>query len=685
MKNSDEKFRADVGRAAADPAVETRFRMVAQRHGEQRRVRIAALGNFEQLRERLNRVKETVLADHDRYLAMLKEQIEALGGTVYRAKDGAEARRIIGRIAETRGVRIAVKSKSMTSEEIALTPALEALGVEVLETDLGEFIIQLAQEPPSHIVLPAIHKTKEEIAQLFADKLGMARTDDPLAMARHARRYLREKFLAADLGLTGANALVAENGALMLVENEGNIRLTTTLPRIHVALVGIEKLVPSMNDLATLLKLLPRSATGQKMSGYVSLIRGPGRPDERDGSREFHLVLLDNGRSAMRADPALREALKCIRCGACLNACPVYQHVGGHAYSTVYPGPIGAMITQALSGPDHAWLLPFASSLCGACTEVCPAKIPIHHILVELRQRAFAGPEARSDLFERAAFRAWSAFWQSPAGYRITTKLGSSAGRLLSGGETIHHLPAPGSAWTDERDLPVPAPRPFHDRWPALSAELAVEVERAIPEPARQTPPTAKPAEPPQEPRPGDPEKFCQELRALQAVVHTARGVDEAREQLKKILSEFSGRSLVAWNHPDLERLGLREAAMHNGISWAAPARARGDFIQAAAAAEVGVTAVDFALAETGTLGLLTKPGQERCLSLLPPVHLAVVRRDQILADLEDLFPALARAGSDFRGLTLVSGPSLTGDIEMVLVLGMHGPGRLIVLLWEQE
>jgi len=685
MTDAETIFRADARRAARDPAIEARFRMVAQRHGEQRRLRIAALGNFAQLREQLNRVKETVLADHDRYLALLQEQIEALGGTVHLAQDAAAARRIIGRIAETRGVKIAVKSKSMTSEEVALTPSLEDLGVEVLETDLGEFIIQLAGEPPSHIVLPAIHKTKEEIAQLFAEKLGRARTDDPLELAHMARRFLRQKFLAADLGLTGANALVAENGALMLVENEGNIRLTTTLPRIHVALAGIEKIVPSMADLALLLKLLPRSATGQKMSGYVSLIRGPGRADERDGSREFHLVLLDNGRSHMRADPALREALKCIRCGACLNACPVYQHIGGHAYGTVYPGPIGAMITQALNGPDHAWLLPFASSLCGACTEVCPAKIPIHSILVELRSRAFAGPEARSGIFERAAFRAWSEFWQSPAGYRLSTRIGATLGGLISDGQVVHHLPAPGDAWTEERDLPAPAKKPFHERWQTLSAELSVEKERALPESAQATQPRSQPPEPPPEPRAGAADQFARELRALQAEVHTARGIAEAREQLAKILSAFSGRSLVAWNHPDLELLGLRDAAARAGMTIALAGNNREDFISAAASAEVGVTAADFALAETGTLALLTKPGQERSLSLLPPVHLAVVRRDQIIAGIENLFPALDQIGADFRGLTLVSGPSLTGDIEMVLVLGMHGPGRLIVLLWSES
>jgi len=694
MKQSEKSFKAGVSRAARDPQLEAKFRLVAQRHGALRKFRIGELGNFEELRERLNRVKETVLSDHEGFIARLRQQVESLGGKVYRAADAAEARKIIIGISIQAQAKIIVKSKSMTSEEVELTPALQAMGIEVLETDLGEYIVQLAGEHPSHIVMPAIHKTKQEIAELFAEKLGMELTDNPQKLTLKAREVLRQKFLCADLGITGANALVAESGTVVLVENEGNIRLTTTLPRVHVALVGIEKIVPTLDDLMLLLKLLPRSATGQKMSGYVSLIRGPRRRDERDGASEFHLVLLDNGRSRLREDPRLREALKCIRCGACLNACPVYQHIGGHAYGSVYPGPIGAMITRALAGPDHAWLLPFLSSLCGACTEVCPAQIPIHHILLELRQRATEGAEARGKLAEAAVFRAWSEFWSRPQGYRLSTWAASLMGRVAGQEGVLYQLPGPGEGWTQARDLPAPADKTFHKRWRdhVPAAPVIPPSRKSLV--AKPEPPQAKPAEPARDqkisspvktPRPGDPQKLANEMKFMQSQVHTAQGKAEAQARIKEILSEFAGRTLVAWDHPELLALGLQELAREAGVTTAPAAADRDSLIGQAAEAALGVTAVDFALADSGTLVLLTRPGQERSISLLPPVHLAVLRAEQVLKDVEDLVPALAeKAGSDFRGLTCISGPSLTGDIEMVPVLGVHGPGRLIVLLWSE-
>lgn len=696
MEQSQGNFRERVRRAASEPSVEAKFRMGAQMFGAIRKFRIAELGNFEELRQKFSEIKEAVLSDHDGFIARLRNEVESLGGRVHLAEDAEEARRIICGIARDAGVKIVVKAKSMTSEEVELNPALQAKGIEVWETDLGEFIIQLANERPSHIVGPALHKTKEEIAQLFAEKLSMELTDNPQELTRKAREFLREKFLSADMGITGANALVAENGALVLVENEGNIRLTTTLPRIHVALVGIEKIIPTMTDLTVLLKLLPRSATGQKMSGYVSVLRGPGREDERDGAGEFHLVLLDNGRSRMREDPVLREALRCIRCGACLNACPVYQHIGGHAYGSVYSGPIGAMITQTLSSSDDSWLLPFASSLCGECTEVCPAKIPIHKILLDLRRRSVEGKEAHSSIWERGAFRAWSEFWKRPIGYLFSTRAAAVLGRLVARDSMIRNLPSPGAAWTKERDFPAPAARFFHKRWrsrtPASPAGPGRPTggEKATREAQPQAGQTDRPGtgEEPgkgREPRPGDPEKLANEIKFMQAVAFIARGTAEARGQLKEILSAFSGRTMVSWDHPDLRLLGLDELAAQAGITKVLPGPGGGDLIRAAADAAVGVTASDYALAESGTLVLLSAPGRERCISLLPPEHVAVIRTGRVLADIDDLIPALAREGSaDFRGLTLISGPSLTGDIEMVPVLGVHGPGRLFVLIWSE-
>lgn len=682
MEKSGDGLRERVSAAAKDKELEAKFKMLAIRHGALRKWRIGELTNFEALRRELNGVKEAVLCDHDNLIANIRKEVEGLGGVFHLAEDGQKAREIICKIAADADAKIIVKSKSMTSEEVELTPALERNGIEVLETDLGEYIIQLAKERPSHIVIPAIHKTKEEVAQLFVDKLGMEPTDDPRKMTQKAREVLREKFLSADVGITGANAIVAENGTVVLIENEGNIRLTTTLPRVHVALAGIEKIVPTMADLPVLLKLLPRSATGQKMSGYLSMIRGPRRDDERDGPREFHMVLLDNGRSKMRRDPVLREALKCVRCGACLSACPVYQHVGGHAYGSVYPGPIGAMITRALSGPDESWQLPFMSSLCGACTEVCPAGIPIHDILIELRRRW----SDKSSVLESMAFRTWSEFWKRPSGYRLTTGAVMAAGKMIAKNDAIKSLPWPASAWTYDRDFPAPPPRSFHESWryrvPASTGGTIT------PPGSKIESKTSRPIEKIKKieiPRPGDPEKYANEVKFMQAVVSTAGNAGEAREQLKKILSEFNGQGMVRWDHPDLELLGLEESAKDQGIDIAPLDQSSEQLKESAANAAVGVTAADFALAETGTLVLLTGPGRERCISLLPPVHVAVIRTDRILMDIEDLIPALAEnAPEDFRGLTLVSSPSMTGDIEMIPVLGVHGPGRLFILLWKE-
>jgi len=672
-----------VAAAASDPSIVSRFSMPAMRHGATRKIRMDELGNFDELRARLNEIKERVIQNNEDFLRAVRTQVEALGGYVHLAKDAAEARLIALDIARKARAKIIVKSKSMTSEEIALSPALEQAGMEVYETDLGEFIIQLAGEPPSHIVLPAIHKTKQDVAKLFSEKLGMDLTENPELLTRKARELLREKFLSAEVGITGGNAVVAENGALVLLENEGNIRMGTTLPRVHVALVGIEKIIPSMADLGVLLRLLPRSATGQRISAYVSLIRGPGRVDERDGAAEFHLILLDNGRSRMMKDPLLREALKCIRCGACLNACPVYQHIGGHTYGAVYPGPIGSMITESLDGGDEAWMLPFVSSLCGACNEVCAAKIPISDILVELRSRA----KNKTPLMENAAFKLWSEAWSRKAGLRMSARAAKLL-RLLAEGETIKKLPWPGNAWTAERDFPAPAKRSFNEAWEKSKDQK--NSGTACWQAVSQQPKTDKTASgrQTQDVAPsvgrchispaGEPAKFAEVLSASHGEVVIADGISQARSKLLEILSEFKGSQIVHWSHPDLDLLGLDEIASKAGVvKW------DGSELRATAArASAGITASDWALAEEGAIVLFTAPGRERSISLLPETHIAVVRTEKILRNVEDLFITMGREGTgDFRGATLISSPSLTSDIELILVKGVHGPRRLIVML----
>ncbi len=380
-------------KALSDAHLQKALKNVEARLAADRNAAFAALENAEELRDKAHRIKQDTLDRLDEHLVRLEEKITQLGGKVHWASTAAQAREIIEKLAMDRGVRRVVKGKSMVTEEIALNEGLISRGIEVSETDLGEFIIQLAEEPPSHLVGPAIHKTKEQVSELFSEKLGVKRMEDPGEMTMLARETLRQKFLDAHMGITGANFAVAETGTIVLFENEGNIRLTTTLPRIHVAVMGIEKVVPTLDDLGVLMKLLARSCTGQKLSSYVSMISGPKGGGERDGPEEFHLVILDNGRSRILGDDDLREILYCIRCGACLNFCPVYMKIGGHAYGWVYSGPIGSILTPQLINKKQAYLLPYASTLCGACAEVCPVKINHPKVLVALRKKYIEDPQ----------------------------------------------------------------------------------------------------------------------------------------------------------------------------------------------------------------------------------------------------------------------------------------------------
>jgi L-lactate dehydrogenase complex protein LldF len=353
----------------------------------------------------------------------------------------------------------------MATEEIDLNEALEHAGVTPIETDLGEYIIQLAHEKPSHIIAPAIHKTKGQVAELFSRELRGEFPADPEVLTAVARRALRQKFLEADMGITGANFAVADTGTVVLVTNEGNGRMVTSLPRIHVALMGVEKVIPSMSDLVVFLAILARSATGQKLSSYTTLVRGPRRAGELEGPEEFHLVLLDNGRSGQIAS-TLREALYCLRCGACLNVCPVYRQIGGHAYGYTYPGPIGILLTAMLKGNESVRELAHASSLCGACKDVCPVRIDIPRMLVELR--AHLDRERIAPWTERAAFRAFRRLLLSPTAFQLAVTAGRWLQRPFVRRGRLRGLPWLLGRWTRTRDLPPVAARTFREQWKDL-------------------------------------------------------------------------------------------------------------------------------------------------------------------------------------------------------------------------
>lgn len=403
-------------------------------------------------------VKTHTLMHLDRYLEQAVEKLEARGVQVHWAADRDDVHRVLSDIVDLYGARAAVKGKSMLSEELGVNEHLESLGVDPVETDLGEYIIQLLGEPPSHIVGPAIHRSLEDCRTLFHERLGTPLDAEPDALARAARSALRSRFLAADLGISGANFLAADTGTIALIENEGNIRLSTSVPPVHVALIGIEKVVPRFDDLAGFLQLTARSATGQPIGLFVSLIQGPRSDEEVDGPEHVHVVLVDNGRTRMLADERGWEALRCVRCGACLNSCPVYRQTGGHAYGWTYSGPIGAILAPGLLGIEKAMPLPHASSLCGACVDACPVRIPIPDLLVHWRERAV---EAGLDpLAERLGSSVYSALAERPGGFRV-----AGAGlRHLPWQPVAGSLPVIGE-WVQERDAPTPSPKSFRQLW----------------------------------------------------------------------------------------------------------------------------------------------------------------------------------------------------------------------------
>jgi len=426
-----------------------------------------ALPEGERLRDHARRIRAHTIAHLDRYLDQFAGSVERLGGQVHWAETADEANQIISDLARQYQVKKAVKSKSMVTEELHLNHVLEELGTQVVETDLGEYIIQLAHETPSHIIAPVIHKTRREIAELFREKLQASDQDlaDVPNMTALARRVLRKDFLQADMGITGVNFGVAETGSICLVMNEGNGRLATTIPRVHVAVMGMERLVPTMRDLEVMVQVLARSATGQKLSVYTNIITGPRRKDSRtepDGPEAFHVVIVDNGRSKLLGSD-LAEILYCIRCGACANICPVYQQIGGHAYGSVYSGPIGAVVTPGLYGIELWSELPHASSLCGACREVCPVRINIPRMLLKLRDEGTRA--GKNPAWLKAGIKFYRFAATRPRLYHFGGRLSGWLTQLIARDGWIRRLPGPLSGWTDQRDFPAFAPKSFSQCW----------------------------------------------------------------------------------------------------------------------------------------------------------------------------------------------------------------------------
>jgi L-lactate dehydrogenase complex protein LldF len=460
MPSAASQFNTDATRMVGDLGHRQMVQQSLSGYQKTRSSNASRFQDWESARKRAAEIKDEAIRHLDDHLVQFEKKLVARGAKVFWANDSAEAKAYILELARAKQAKTIVKSKTMVSEEIHLNEALEEAGFHVVESDLGEFIVQLRQEAPYHIVFPAMHLTRGQISDLFHEKLKSDPTTDPEALTMTARKALRQEYIAADIGITGANFAVAETGMISITENEGNARLTSSLPKTHVVLLGIEKILPRLADLALFLPMLATAGTGQQLTGYNSLVGGPRSADEIDGPEEMHVVLLDNSRTRLLADPEQRDALRCIRCGACLNVCPIFRNVGGHAYGTTYQGPIGSVITPHLRGLQSWQHLSQASSLCGACTETCPVKIDLHHHLLQNRRNAVT---EKGSLFQRLGFQAFAFVVNRPSWFELAVR----AMRCFSPLQRLFNAtPAdPVWPWTKSRELPVFARKSFRDLW----------------------------------------------------------------------------------------------------------------------------------------------------------------------------------------------------------------------------
>ena len=681
-------FHTHIRASLANPVLQAALDGNAERRTIGRKQAFESLPDANILRQRAHSVRADVIANLDQYLTTFTSRLQDNGIIVHQAEDAGRAVQIVLDIVRENGAKLIAKSKTMVSEEIHLNHALEEAGLKVVETDLGEFIIQLRNEHPSHIITPAAHLLRHEVGQTFHEKLGIPYTEDIPTMTAAARSTLRQVFLEADIGLSGVNFGVAQTGTLCIVTNEGNGRMVTTIPPVHIALMGIERLVPTPADLVLMLSLLPRSATGQKLSVYTSLIHSPRQGGEADGPRERHLILLDNGRRNIRHSP-LAEVLYCIRCGACLNICPVFREIGGHAYvndrgeGATYPGPIGSVLSPALFGGDEFGHLARASSLCGACKEACPVDIDLPRLLLRVRA-GFTPPDPKGaekpgqanslqvPAYLHLGLKLFTWFATTPFLFKAAQYVAGFASRILSPRSGWMRLPA-FTGWGYSKDFPRPALRPFHAQFkptPVIPPPESPSGETA----------TACEAQPP-----GN--------QAEQAIQPTAPSLESMTERFSHELRALGGRVISCEeNELGTHILGIiRERQASKVFTWKG-SHLPGDLLDSLAAqgvlvthgpdpeASIGITGCMAAIAESGSLVMRSAAGQPLSASLLPETHIAILRKETIFETLSQALASWGQPGlQNTSAAVLITGPSRTADIEMTLTIGVHGPKEVIV------
>ncbi|MFZ5858302.1 MAG: LUD domain-containing protein [Chloroflexota bacterium] len=678
------RFRERIRQSIDNPSLQAALDANTERRLNVRAAALASLPDWETRRQRAHAVRADVIEHVEEYVAQFSERLMENGVIVHRAVDAAEANRIVLDIIQKQkklrpsvksvdGILVA-KSKSMVSEEVGLNHALEAAGHRVVETDLGEYIIQLRHERPAHIITPAVHLNRRQVGELFHEKLGIPYTEDIPILTNTARKVLREVFLKADIGVSGVNFGVVENGALTVVTNEGNGRMCTTMPRVHIALMGMERLAPTLDDLALFLSLLPRSATGQKLSVYTQLLRSP-RPGQ-----QRHVIIVDNGRTRLKNSP-LKESLYCIRCGACLNACPVFRELGGHAYIGAdnsiapYPGPIGSVISPGLLGENYVQLAQ-ASSLCGACKDACPVDIDLPKLLTRVRagasdQSSVTNDQSRGEALPsvlKFGLRMYTRLATTPRLFAASQSLAALGARLVSPLSAWMRFPA-FTGWGYSKDFPRPAVKTFRDGWKSkqIPKYTGTQVGQESGLPTRHNPPTSDlqlsrsiPVGPVTNIVPfGDYQsQFTSELSTLGGTV-IACTATELSTKLTEFLRQ-RGATKVFVDEIGTQKLPDGFEAIREPDSTI----------------KFGLTGCAAGIANTGTI-LLLDEGETLKASLLPEVHIVVLRTRQLVADLPEALAATRNASN----AVLVTGPSRTADIEMTLTIGVHGPKEIAVFL----
>ena len=664
--NSDQ-FRSRIRTSLANQHLQNALDLNAERRVTRRINALETLPDWRESRQRAHAVRAEVIEHLDAYLDQFTAKAESNGVVVHRAKDAAEAVKIVLEIAKTgkqvdtdtgkqagntqyavRNILVA-KSKSMVTEEINLNHALEKENIRVVETDLGEFIVQLRGEKPSHIITPALHLKRQDVGEIFQKKLDVEYTEDIPTLTNIARKTLREVFLTADVGITGANFAIAEEGAICLVTNEGNGRMVTTLPPIHIALIGMERLVRNLDDLALMLSLLPRSATGQKLTSYTQVVHSPLPNQQR------HFVILDNGRSRLRNSP-LKESLYCIRCGSCLNACPVFREIGGHAYKSPYSGPIGSVISAGLFGSEFAPLAQ-ASTLCGACKDACPVDIDLPKLLVRVRADQSPISSLKSSNshgltpLSTLSLRMYSRFARHRRLFTLAQKFAALTSLLLP--QWIR-LPA-FTGWGYSKDFPKFASKPFRERFLESDSSLSdIQTTTA------KLNDVSKEVVQEQSPALQNVERFAQELTAVHGHVHHTENATQS------IIQFLQSRNI---NRIQLEPNVLDEDALTQaGITFSR---------EPDPAIRAGVTKAQCGVADTGSVLEADGEGKSLHASLLPEIHLAVLHTSQIYPSLENAIHLVKNT----KSAVFITGPSATGDIESVHTIGVHGPGEVRAFL----